>query len=445
MKLFNMMCLTGVLIGFSLSIVAAQTSKPEPPKPDAASKVQTAPEKSKAETAKIVPVGPPAKPSAEELNKKAADLFNSGKLEESAAAYKQVNIAYPKDIQGVVGLANVYARMKKYDEGAAAYRKAIELNPTFPDFYAGLATFYGLGKHYDEAAKAFEGAIQLNPKFPGYYAGLGSSYLEAEKYDEAGHAYQRAIELKPDDLALRLSLADVNLRARDYGQARTALMEALGFAPDSGAVHNALGNLDEQENMHTDALEEFETSLRINPADISASIGKATTLAGLKRLPEAEQLLRGLIAKAPKEPSLLSSLAQAMDTGGKHLEAISEYQAAIILAPIDPYLWGNLGWAQYNAKQYDESIKSGRKALLLESKLPYVKFNLGLTFAVQDRWNEAEKEYKEALKISLPGDIRSGISDVRDAISRLPKVKSLKQSLDFLTVSEWKALGISQP
>ncbi|HZP81207.1 MAG TPA: tetratricopeptide repeat protein, partial [Chthonomonadaceae bacterium] len=137
-----------------------------------------------------------------------------------------------------------------------------------------------------------------------------------------------------------------------------------------------------------------------------------------------------------------SSLAQVLDSAGKHDEAIATYRAAIQLAPDDPILWGNLGWAQYNAARYDEAVQSSRKALQLDPKLAYVRFNLGLIASVRDRWNEAKREYDQALALASASDIHAGVGDVRDALTKQPKVRALRQALDYLSKAERKALSL---
>ena len=105
-------------------------------------------------------------------------------------------------------------------------------------------------------------------------------------------------------------------------------------------------------------------------------------------------------------------------------------------------MWGNLGWAQYNAGKFEDAIKSSRKALTYDSKLAYVRLNLGLLYAVQNRWSDAQKEYKEAVTVSAPVDIHSGMNDVREALKKQPNVGALKQALDFLATAERKASGL---
>jgi|SRR5579871_1134883 len=333
---------------------------------------------------------------------------------------------------------------QKYEDAIVLLKQAIALEKNNIESHVELALAYNGAKRFNEAAKEFRAAVELNPQRASFHDGLGGTLMELGKYAEARTEFERAQELEPSEITYRIEIGDTYMQEKDYLAAYSAYLKALGYAPDNPRVHLLLADADEQLSRHADALEEYETALRLDHNNLGAMLGRATALTGLKRYAEAEKIMRDLVAKSPKEASVHSGLAQVLDSAGKHTEAIAEYNAALAITADDPILWGNLGWAQYNAGLMDDSVKSSRKALELDSKLTYVRLNLGLVYAVRDRWNEAQKEYAQAVAGAAASDIHSGINDVRDAMAKGKPNNALKKALDYLTASEWKAMGLPE-
>ena len=372
-------------------------AKADPPKPDTGTAQKPEPSK-------------PSAPTPMELNQKAKGLLDQNRFEEGITLLKQAIALDKNNIQSHLYLAFAYTNIKHFNQAVDEYRTVVGLSPREADFQFGL----------------------------------GTALLDVEKYAEARAALERAHELNPGDVRYRIAIGNAYMREKDYHSAYDAYLKALGYAPDSPLVHALLGDVEEQLNRHADALSEYDATLRLDPKNQSAILGRATALAGLKRFDEAEKIMRDLVARSPKEAATHSGLAQVLDSAGKHTEAIAEYNAALAITADDPYLWGNLGWAQFNAGMLDDSVKSSRKALTLEPKLPYVRLNLGLAFAVRDRWNEAQKEYEQAVAISAAADLHGGINDVRDALAKGKPNNALRKALDLLTTSEWKAIGLPE-
>jgi tetratricopeptide (TPR) repeat protein len=297
-------------------------------------------------------------------------------------------------------------------------------------------------KQFSAATQAFQAAVDLSPKEPEFLYYLGLSQSDEAKYAVARASFDRALELSPADVRFRLAVADTYLQQKDYLPARRALLEALGFAPDSPDVHARLGDLNEQENRHTEALNEYDAALRIDPKNVGGLLGRASALSGLKRFPEAEKIVRDMIVANPQSADAHATLAQVLDAEGKHLSAIAEYRLALQTAPNSASLWGNLGWSQYEEGLMDESVTSGRKALALDPKQAYVRFNIGLAYAARDQWTQAHKEYQEGIAIAAVPDIHSAVNDLRDAVAKGHATDAVRQAIELLTKAELRASGL---
>ncbi len=397
----------GLVVGLTFwSAIAGAQEKKDPPKDPP----KVAPPKATDTKAPGQGATPavPAAPTVADLERKAAALIEQGKGQDAVPLLKQAIGLDPKSIQTRILLGRAYMSLKQFSAATQAFQAAVDLSPKEPEFL--------------------------------YYLGLAQ--VNEAKYVVARASFDRALELSPADLRYRLAVADSYLQEKDYLPARRSLLEALGFAPDSPDVHARLGDLNEQENRHMEALEEYDAALRIDPKNVGGMLGRASALSGLKRFPEAEKIARDLIAQNAQSPDAHSTLAQVLDAEGKHLSAISEYRLALAAAPSSASLWGNLGWSQYEEGLMDESVTSGRKALALDPKQAYVRFNIGLAYAARDQWNQAAKEYQEGISIAAVPDIHSAANDLRDAMAKGHATAAVKQALDLLTKAELRASGL---
>jgi tetratricopeptide (TPR) repeat protein len=396
--------IVGTAIGLIVGIqsVGAQEKK-APPKADPPKVTDP-----KAPAGQGTPPVAPIPPTVPELDRKAQALLEQGKAQEAVPLLKQALLLDAKSLQSRVLLGRAYAALR--------------------DFRA--------------ATQAFQGAVDLSPKEPEFLYYLGLAQVNENKYPAARASFDRALELSPSDLRFRLGVAETYLQAKEYLPARRALVEALGYAPESPDVHARLGDLNEQENRHAEALEEYDAALRIDPKNIGGLLGRAGALSGLKRFPEAEKIARDLLAQNAQSPDAHATLAQILDAEGKHLSAIAEYRQALTFAPASAPLWGNLGWSQYLEGLMDESVTSGRKALSLDPKQAYVRFNIGLAYAARDQWTQAQKEYQEGIAIAAVPDIHAAINDLRDVMAKGRSTGAVKQAVDLLTRAELRASGL---
>lgn len=352
----------------------------------------------------------PAPPTVADLDRRAQALLEQGKAQEALPLLKQALTLDPKSIQTQVLLGRTYSILRQLPAATQAFQAAVDLSPREPEFL--------------------------------YFLGLAQ--VDEGKYTVARTSINRALEFSPSDIRYRLGYAETYLQAKEYLPARRALLEALGFAPDSPDVHARLGDLNEQENRHAEALEEYDAALRLDPKHLGGLYGRVSALSGLKRFPEAEKLARDLLAQNPQGADAHATLAQVLDAEGKHLSAISEYRLAIAASPNNAALWGNLGWSQYLEGLMDDSVTSGRKALSIDPKQAYVRFNIGLAYAARDQWTQAQKEYQEGIAIAAVPDIHAAVTDLRDVMAKGRSNPAVKQAVDMLTRAALKASGLSE-
>ncbi|MDQ3011528.1 MAG: tetratricopeptide repeat protein, partial [Acidobacteriota bacterium] len=134
---------------------------------------------------------------------------------------------------------------------------------------------WGGTEEIEEAINLLVQAIALDPNYARAYAGLGYAYslegqfsAKPEMLNTGVEFFQKAIELQPmlADAYAGLGMTFVALGRDD--DAMGALRRALSFASQNADVHSSLGRTYAiGKGMFREALVEYESALKLNPAD----------------------------------------------------------------------------------------------------------------------------------------------------------------------------------
>lgn len=175
---------------------------------------------------------------------------------------------------------------------------------------------FNLGDSNIKAVEHFQQAIQRDPKFALAYAGMADAYAyQAENFmaatkdvmPKAKAAAEKAVALDPTLGAGHTSLGIVKLDYEwDVAGADRELRKAIELSPSSGYANHWLGHAFEAELRLDDAIEQFRSSIPLDPLSLPAYWDLAGDLAIAKRFDEARSLLhkaRGLFPENPLFPA----------------------------------------------------------------------------------------------------------------------------------------------
>jgi tetratricopeptide (TPR) repeat protein len=213
-------------------------------------------------------------PNAENTNWTRVQLghlyFNSGKLAEAEAQYKQALAAYPDYVHAIAGLARIHAARGEYDEAIELYTDATNRMP-LPEYVIALGDVYEAAGRSREAQQQFD----LVRAMERLYAANGvdtdlemalfeANHSQGQKIDEALTLARRALEKRPTIYAkdvLAWTLYQDGQYASAYSLSRQALQlgtkDALLFF-HAGMIALKLGD-------QAKAREYLEQALTINP------------------------------------------------------------------------------------------------------------------------------------------------------------------------------------
>ncbi len=192
--------------------------------------------------------------------KKARELADEiGRINPTRGCLAQARLS---ETAGENGISEREALLKK---AVAASPRDYEARLALAEFYGGPAKQYALG---EQEAKV---AVALAPDRSRAYADLAVVYVHEQKWEELDELVARAERAVSEDLTPYYQAAKTLLvDERDYDRAeryfrRYLSQEAEGNAPTLAEAHWRLGLLFEKRGMKQKAIEELETSHRLQP------------------------------------------------------------------------------------------------------------------------------------------------------------------------------------
>jgi tetratricopeptide (TPR) repeat protein len=139
--------------------------------------------------------------TAVDWNKKASELWQSGKYTDPQKAIEYLNEAIrfnPNFAQAYNNRGLAYRNLGQHQRAIEDYNEAIRLNPNFIQAYnnRGFA-YHGLGQ-YQQTIEDCNEAIRLNPNLAEAYNNRGLAYYGLGQHQRAIEDYNEAVSLNPN-------------------------------------------------------------------------------------------------------------------------------------------------------------------------------------------------------------------------------------------------------
>jgi serine/threonine protein kinase/tetratricopeptide (TPR) repeat protein len=128
----------------------------------------------------------------------------------------------------------------------------------------------------ESALSLFQRAIDMDPEFALAHSGIGVCYLNyvlkgmggVEYYGLAKEEFDRALAIDPKLVEPRVRLVYIDLMKGNSEVARQEIRRLLRQAPNEPSVHSAAAYVYRLSGLYDRALEQWDTLLKISPADI---------------------------------------------------------------------------------------------------------------------------------------------------------------------------------
>ena len=295
----------------------------------------------------------------------------------------------------------------------------------------------------DESAAGFATIIKQSPNFAEAHFNLGLVQEQQGKFDESIVSFAKALALKPALHGANLFLGIAEFRLNHLDAAAAALTKEAEKYPKDSTAWMWLGIVRLAQDRPEDAASALDKAAKLRPddQDILYHRGRAHLLVSKNSYAQ--------MFKVDSSSWLVHRvLAQANAEAERHIDAISEYEAAIKLAPAQPGLHEELGSEYRNINKIPEAEAAFRAELEIDPHNVLATYKLG---AIEIEKGEAAKgkELIEAAQRERPGllhlDYNLGRAEMllgNDAAAATHFEKTVKSDSDPEVLEQaWYQLG----
>ena len=203
------------------------------------------------------------------------------------------------------------------------------------DYYLLLGSAQALGGDLASAVKTLQTAIRIAPERPEPYYRLSLVFLEGYRDQDAGDVLITGLERIPNSSLLLFGLGIVNEAEGKYREAAQYLRKSLEFKYEQPTVWAILGELEDKLSHYDEAVGAYQTAV-VQGAPLETFVKYADLLIRLQRFPEAEKLLRQVMARDSRMAKSYVIMGKLYNTQQKYAKAVEVLQRGVEIDPTDP-------------------------------------------------------------------------------------------------------------
>ena len=217
-------------------------------------------------------------------------------------------------------------------------------------------------------------------------------------------------------ITVMLALSVATYARNTLWKDKVALWEdVLRSSPDKSRPHNYLGLAYTDQGRIDEAINEYQTAIKLNPYDYMAASNLGNAYFNQRRVDEAFNEYQSAIKLRPDYVKAHYNLGVAYESQNRIDEAISAYQTALSYDPGHVNAHNNLGIVYIRQGRVAAAINEFQFAVRLNPDFLEGHYNLGLAYTDQGRIDEAINAYQTVLRL------RPGLAQARENLELLLK------------------------
>jgi S1-C subfamily serine protease len=169
--------------------------------------------------------------------------------------------------------------------------------------------------------------------------------------------------------------------------------------PGNALAHAILGEAYGNLKQYSQAVETFQTALRLNPEDAETWYNLGNIYSSLNQISQAMDAYRTALRLNPELAVAWYSLGLAYQHLKQYPQAVDAYRTALRLNPEDAMAWNNLGFIYGHINQISQAVGAFQTALRINPKNTEAWYNLGLTYLFLGQKDQALEVYKQLRRL----------------------------------------------
>lgn len=214
----------------------------------------------------------------------------------------------------------------------------------------------------------------------------------------AGWRYRRQILTVLVGVVLAALIWQSGVQTIYWRQSESLWRHTLAVTSDTEIAHNALGEDLLRQGRRDEAIEHFQTALRVRPGFLDAESNLGVTLLQEGKVDDAMIHLKRVLASNPQLAKGHFDMGSALLKKQEPNEAIGEFQKAVELQLDYAEAHNNLAIALFQTDRVDEAIDHWQRSLVVDPENAEAHNNLAVALIQKGRMREAIAHWQKALQ-----------------------------------------------
>ena len=315
--------------------------------------------------------------------------------------FRNAATAKPQDAEPHYQMGMAYLASGDMRGAIGEFQRATSLNPKHAGAQLKLSEFMTLSRNENLLREAITRLQTVFGDSPDNPEAMNTLALAEWNLGKSGDAIQRLDDILqkfPTNLQSSMILARMKLSKNDWDGAEVVLKKAVADAPQSASAALALGEFYSFTKQPAKAETEVKRALQLDPKNGGALVGLASILITVKRLDEAEQVIRQLSALPEKSYKPLHAVF--LYQTGKRDAALAEFETLAKADPNDREARTRLVAAYFGTNRVSDAEKVLDAALKRNAKDTDALLQRAEMRLKSGKVDDAEKDLKDVIRFA---------------------------------------------
>lgn len=336
------------------------------------------------------------------------ELLQRGQASEAFPYCERAVRLAPNDAEVRKNYGLALADTGQYDQAISQLNMAVQMRPNFDKAYNNLGkALWGKGQ-YDEAIAAYQKAIAITPDYVKAHQNLAAALRDRKRTDEAITEYKKAIELDPQFIIAYEQLARLLCTEARIPEAQEVIQAGLSVADNDADLHRLYGVTYREQGQWDQAIQEWEAAVRLMPDLYMAWENLVEGYKHQHRNDDAEEARRHI--KELSETVAADHARQAVLhlRRNEYEDCIKESKESIRVFPGDQLVYVMLGQAYEKVYKMQEAEKAYRDCLKVDPTSAAGHSRLGAILYQSGNRAAGRAEWTKMLELSAPEEVAEG-------------------------------------